>query len=513
MRLGVLDAGVAYETWGAFTRLPAYGNVLFSGAWDYVEAEGHANDDHQHGTHVTSTAVGIAGGRAEVVPIRVLNRNADGTELNVAKGLLRALDSGAAVVNLSLTFGRYYVPGEVMVQALQQAADRGVLLIAASGNEGSPVVAYPAALPGVLSVGALDQDLAPAAYGDYGAGLTVTAPGGGVEVPVSGLQAAAFGLNNPANLAVVRSSGTSMAAAVVSGVALLARAQHPGLTGPQLHQLLAATAQDRGPVGYDDRYGAGLVDAAAVVRTARDLRLNPGGPSAALVRELETSVSVTSFLQGTGFGATAAVNAVALVDLADAADRPISGVVVRGTWMGTREGPATCTTDATGRCLMVSAPHTVGFTTPPLLFGLRVDRAILPDGRQSRPQPAHWVDAERATALQQSFVNGAPMALVRFRAANPGNGSRLAGRRLLDGYQALSLAHARVGSEVALVFNEAFRSGLGKTTTQIVDNGLELMSRARFAAGPTPWNAFSAGLGASTWPGFSLFNVPYASDR
>ena len=119
-------------------------------------------DDNGHGTAVAGVAaaavndIGIAGIclRCVILPVKVLNKAGSGSYSNIAAGIIWAAKHGADVINLSLA-GAY--PSTVVGDAVQFARNHGVVVVAAAGNEGSRHKFYPAAFPGVISVGGHEQ--------------------------------------------------------------------------------------------------------------------------------------------------------------------------------------------------------------------------------------------------------------------------------------------------------------------------------------------------------------------
>ena len=132
-----------------------------------------------------------------------------------------------------------------------------MVLIAAAGNAGpnsSPL--YPAADPAVIAVTATDADDALFSGANRGSHIAVAAPGVAVLVPAP-------------NGGYQFTTGTSVAAAEVSGVAALLIQRNPSLTPNAVRRILMSTAKDLGPKGRDRDFGAGLVDALQAVRSAR----------------------------------------------------------------------------------------------------------------------------------------------------------------------------------------------------------------------------------------------------
>jgi subtilisin family serine protease len=172
--------------------------------------------------------------------------------------LLRALDwslaANAQILNLSFTG-----PRDPLVEAgVAAAIERGALLVAAAGNKGpgSPPL-YPGAYPGVIAVSATDARNAAYAMANTGPHVSISAPGVDILTPRPD-KAYDFG------------SGTSYAAAHISGVLALILERNTDFTADDLTAALLGSAQDLGANGRDDIFGAGLADAEQAVTRARD---------------------------------------------------------------------------------------------------------------------------------------------------------------------------------------------------------------------------------------------------
>jgi subtilisin family serine protease len=220
--------------------------------YDFVENDSIPQDQNGHGTHVAGIAAananngfGIAGvnWQAQIMPIRVLDAYGNGSFANVAQGIIWAADHGARVINLSLGGSQY---SAILDDSVQYAVQKGVILVAATGNSGSSTVLYPAAFPGVIGVGATDQSNHLAWFSNTGEGVDVVAPG----VSIYGLDVGnGFRTRN----------GTSMSAPQVAGFAALLA----GLPEMQYSSAVVAkiesSAKDLGPAGWDPQYGYGLI--------------------------------------------------------------------------------------------------------------------------------------------------------------------------------------------------------------------------------------------------------------
>ena len=281
--VAVIDTGVAYESDGPYVQAPDLAGTAFAPGWDFVDGDAHPNDENGHGTHVTGSiaettgnglgGAGLAPG-ATIMPLRVLDGEGAGSDFSLAQAIRYAADHGASVANMSLGGAS---SSAVVRDAIAHARERGVVLVGSSGNDGAPTVSYPAAEQGVIAVGAVRQDLTRPAYSSYGSQLDLVAPGGDLTVDqdrdgyADGILQQTFA-DGWTTFCMCFLQGTSMAAPQVSAVAALVAAT--GVTDPVLvEQVLTSSAVDLGPVGRDDQYGAGLVQAGAAVRA-----LLPGVP-------------------------------------------------------------------------------------------------------------------------------------------------------------------------------------------------------------------------------------------
>jgi hypothetical protein len=222
------------------------------------DATGAPDKPRAHGTGIASViaAHGKLTGAAPAVHILAAHAfgpaGSDGTSVSILKGLDWAGKSKAAIVNMSFT-GPADAELHTMLAALR--AD-GVALVAAVGNAGpKSAPLYPAADPNVIAVTATDADDKAFAQANRGTHIAVAAPG------VNILAAAPDG-------AYQMQTGTSFAAAQVSGIAALLIDRNPKLDAAAIRRILTATAHDLGPPGHDDQFGSGLADALAAVTAA-----------------------------------------------------------------------------------------------------------------------------------------------------------------------------------------------------------------------------------------------------
>lgn len=298
--VAVLDTGVAYENYQSYVLAPDLQNTTIwtnqaevagdgidndgNGyiddvkGWDFINSDAHPNDDFGHGTHVTSViaastnnsiaTAGIAF-NVMIMPLKVLDNTGNGNTQTIAQAIGYAVKNGANIINLSLG-GTEADP--IMEQAVKDALAAEVQIVAAVGNEGAAVVNYPARYVGVMAVGAVQYDNTRTDYSNVGPGIQLMAPGGNVDLDQNGDgQPDGIPGQTCANLSCTEFgtyfySGTSQAAAHVAGVAALLAAC--GAPPGQLLGLMTSTATDLGPPGYDEEYGAGLVNAQAALAAA-----------------------------------------------------------------------------------------------------------------------------------------------------------------------------------------------------------------------------------------------------
>jgi hypothetical protein len=223
---------------------------LIAGTFD---ALGTGERPHPHGTGIVGAIaararlMGVAPA-ARVLAIRAFgarDTRAEATTFAILKGLDHAVSRNARIINMS--FAGPADPGMARHIALARAS--GAVLIAAVGNLGpkSPPQ-YPAADPNVIAVTATDADDNLFAASNQGSHVALAAPGVEILVPAP-----------EANYQMT--SGTSFAAAHVSGIVALMLQRQPTLSPEAVRQILLATARDLGPPGKDAQFGAGLADA------------------------------------------------------------------------------------------------------------------------------------------------------------------------------------------------------------------------------------------------------------
>ncbi len=242
-----------------------------------------------HGLHVSGTVAargnnnrGIAGVAYDstLMPLRALGADDSGTTYDIIQAVRYAAglsnDSGlvpsrpADIINLSLGGGSFSTIEQNLYNALRQ---RGVLVVAASGNDGSARVDYPAAYDHVFAVGATDAQGRVTDYSNRGTALDIAAPGGRAEADLNGDGQPDGVLSTYYTSGIPEYAfleGTSMATPHVAGVFALMRAVNSDLDTDSIDALLRAGAltDDLGVEGRDNSYGYGLINARKAVLAA-----------------------------------------------------------------------------------------------------------------------------------------------------------------------------------------------------------------------------------------------------
>ncbi len=232
---------------------------------DFVNDDDETDDDHGHGTHVsgiaaaaTDNSVGVAslGWKAMILPLKVMDVNGEGHADDLAEAIRYAADNGADVINMSLG-----APGDggcagYMQDAVNYAYAKGMVLVAAAGNDGANLEYFPANCEHVLGVAATNSYDSRASYSNYGNHVSVAAPG-------SSIYSTGWNEDKETNCTsgYCYKSGTSMATPHVAGLAALVRAHYPSYTPDEVASAILDNADDLGATGWDSYYGCGRINA------------------------------------------------------------------------------------------------------------------------------------------------------------------------------------------------------------------------------------------------------------
>lgn len=273
-KLGFVDTGIAptqMDVTGRVSTLSKCAAVSFRCSNGYIDDNGHGTATAAIGAGATTTSGGGMAGvapRATIIAEKVLNASGSGYDSDVANGIVAAVNAGAQVVNLSLT----YLPTPGVVTAINYAASKGTIIVFAGGNSslalngGANSTGFTQdALNRLVFVGSVNSTNVVSSFSNTpGAGAAIAggtrssyaslwlmAPGERIIAP--GIQ---FGAN-----AFAYWSGTSMAAPVVSGALALLESTWPVLQrNGTATRVLFQSSTNLGANGIDNVYGNGLLN-------------------------------------------------------------------------------------------------------------------------------------------------------------------------------------------------------------------------------------------------------------
>jgi subtilisin family serine protease len=239
-------------------------------------------DGNGHGTHVTgilaakiNNGKGTAGiaGNVKILPIKAANHEGNTSASIITKSILRAIDEGVKVINLSIG-GPKSEGTQALKDAVDLAIEKGIVFVSATGNESNrsakfvEAVTVPAAYPGVIAVSATTKYDKVANYSNGGVETEIAAPGGGGGKPEEGEKIYSTwptyrtyeGYRANILGPYTYLSGTSMSCPQVSATAALLLSKYPYMTGQQIRVRILATAKDVDAVGFDNSTGFGRLD-------------------------------------------------------------------------------------------------------------------------------------------------------------------------------------------------------------------------------------------------------------
>jgi subtilisin family serine protease len=315
--VAVLDTGVAKDH-------PDLKDILVKGY--NATGEGSKedwNDENGHGTHCAGiiaarkttgqSPVGVATmAQVKIMPIKVLGGSGSGGFQAIEKGIRYAMDQGAEVISMSLGAGLEYEDvekqGGLINKVLQDAIDKGIIILIAAGNEACPLggnctqsgglfskskfeeyTVVPCAYSGSICVGATNADETLAEYSNYSSQKDAdyrTQPD--VNAPGTAIYSTWIDTDGPASYKTI--SGTSMATPYVAGIAALLKS-----VDPEIDQKTAMALLQKGqvyPEQIKSKSGTGRVDLLAVLnetaRTRLDMDEAPYSPEERQVEAPET---------------------------------------------------------------------------------------------------------------------------------------------------------------------------------------------------------------------------------
>ena len=244
VKVAVLDSGIDYKHPDLRKNIKEGFNAI-----DHTKVP---IDDYGHGTHVSgilgavNNNKGIVGVSPDVniYPVKVLDETGTGTISDVADGIEWCIKNKIQIINMSFGISEDM---PLLHDSIIKAQNAGIIIVAASGNQGGEQVDYPAAYNEVISVSAIDEKDSIADF----------CPKGKVDFCAPGVDV----YSTYPNSSYEYLSGTSMSTPFITGTIALILENHPKYTTKDVINKLTSTSNDLGAPGKDNIYGAGLVNA------------------------------------------------------------------------------------------------------------------------------------------------------------------------------------------------------------------------------------------------------------
>ncbi|MGN7376152.1 S8 family serine peptidase [Bacillus halotolerans] len=241
VKIAVIDSGIS-----------PHDDLSISGGYSAVSYTSSYKDDNGHGTHVAGiigakhNGYGIDGiaPEAQIYAVKALDQNGSGDLQGLLKGIDWSIANGMDIVNMSLGTSS---DSQILHDAMDKAYEKGILLVAASGNEGNgKPVNYPAAYSSVVAVSATNQHNQLAAFSTTGNQVEFAAPGTDIT-------------STYLHQYYATGSGTSQATPHAAAMFALLKQRDPGNTNVQLRALMQKNIVDLGITGRDQQFGYGLI--------------------------------------------------------------------------------------------------------------------------------------------------------------------------------------------------------------------------------------------------------------
>jgi subtilisin family serine protease len=327
VKVAVLDSGIDLGH-------PDVGGQVV-GSMNFTTATTGVQDDNGHGTHVASTVAGTgarSGGErrgvapgADLLIGRVLNAGGSGQMSWIIAGMQWAVAQGADVVNMSLGSTAQSDCTDPIAQAAEDLSDDALFVIAAGNNGLRERVSSPGCAAGVLTVGAVDRDLATALFSSrgptFGAAHRVKP-----DLAAPGVDIVAAAARQRGDIAYVPMSGTSMATPHVAGAAAILAQRRPDWPAQQLKRALISSVRPDASSHVFDQ-GAGVVD---VPRLLGQTVLGPGTSDLGVFDwPHENQAAVSRELTYTNTGDAPAELKLRLDDVIGQNDRKAIGALVK----------------------------------------------------------------------------------------------------------------------------------------------------------------------------------------
>ena len=266
VKVAIIDTGIDYTH-------PDLDGV-YAGGYDFVANDNDPKDENGHGTHCAGIVaaedngegvIGVAP-KTSIYAVRALDAYGSGSVSDIVAGIDWCINNDMDVISMSLGSSS---PDSTLEDAVTRAYNAGIVVVAASGNDGKNAISYPAKYADAIAVGAIDSNHNLASFSNYGPEQEVVAPG--VDI-YSTMPTYTVTLNSwwygGLSKNYDQMSGTSMATPMVAGVCALILSANPNLSPGEVRNILHDTAIDLGTSGWDQNYGYGEVDALEAVNAA-----------------------------------------------------------------------------------------------------------------------------------------------------------------------------------------------------------------------------------------------------
>lgn len=276
--IAIVDTGVAWDhpdlannIWNNTNEIPnngidddGNGYVDDVRGWDFVNSDNDPMDDFGHGTHtagiaaaVTNNSIGIAGlcWNCKIMAVKALDNNGEGSEADLANAITYAANNNANIISMSWGSSE---SSNLIKSAIDYAYDKGVVLVAAAGNDYSDFKTYPAGYDNVIPVGATDSSDTKASFSNYGSWVDVAAPGVDINstVPTGSCE-----LCDSTGYTYL--SGTSMATPFVAGLAGLILSKNSSFNPEEIRSIIKSSTDN---VSFDEYIGIGRINASKAIQ-------------------------------------------------------------------------------------------------------------------------------------------------------------------------------------------------------------------------------------------------------
>lgn len=239
VKIAVLDTGID-------TDLEAFEDRILDGGKNYCSTNPRKlpEDDHGHGTMVSNIIVDNTFANAQILPIKVMNKEGEGYDSHIVSGFAYAMEYGVDIINLSIGGD-----GEKSIyqSLIDKAEKKGIAVIVAAGNESQDVDnSTPANIESSITITSVNQDETFSSFSNYGDQVDFCTPGDGITV--IGMDGERF-----------RVSGTSFATPFATAAFVNVKSVDYDKSGTEIYTMIKEHAVDLGTIGWDNQFGYGKI--------------------------------------------------------------------------------------------------------------------------------------------------------------------------------------------------------------------------------------------------------------